>query len=110
MAKGTPADYVMETVHDSEKTTKAVSNIMRHKNHEEVYLRVTGEDGEQVAMINFAEHIEAYKDLIDTSKNECLIPFCIKFGTIDYPIEDGECLDVTITLPEWFVEKVTPEF
>jgi hypothetical protein len=110
VAKGDPTDYVLETVHDGKKTTTAMSNIMRHENHEDVYLRVTGEDGEQVAMINFEEHIEAYKDLIDTSKNECLIPFCIRFGTVDYPIEDGECLDVTITLPEWFVEKVTPEF
>lgn len=110
LASGSPVDYVLETVHDSNETTRAVSNIMRHKNHEDVYLRVTGEDGEQVAMINFAEHIQAYKDYIDTSKNECLIPFCIKFGTIDYPIEDGECLEISITLPEWFVEKVTPEF
>ena len=110
LASGSPVDYVLETVHDSNQTTRAVSNIMRHKNHEDVYLRVTGEDGEQVAMINFSEHIQAYKDYIDTSKNECLIPFCIKFGTIDYPIEDGECLEISITLPEWFVEKVTPEF
>ena len=110
VAKGDPTDYVLKTVHDGKKTTTAMSNIMRHENHEDVYLRVTGEDGEQVAMINFEEHIEAYKDLIDTSKNECLIPFCIRFGTVDYPIEDGECLDVTITLPEWFVENVTPEF
>ena len=110
VAKGQAVDYVMETMHDGIKTTTAVNNIMRHKNHEDVWLRVTGEDGNQVAMINFADHIEANKAYIDPSKHECLIPFRIVFGTPDYPIEDGECLEITVTLPEWFVENVTPEF
>ena len=110
VAKGQAADYVMETVHDGNNTTTAVSNIMRHKNHGEVWLRVTGEDGNQVAMINFADHIEANKEYIDTSKHECLIPFRIEFGTPEYPIEDGECLEISITVPKWVVENVTPEF
>lgn len=110
VAKGQATDYVMETVHDGINITTAVNNIMRHKNHEEVWLRVTGEDGQQVAMINFAEHIEAHKEYIDPSKHECLIPFRIEFGTPGYPLEDGVCLDVKITVPQWFVEKVTPEF
>lgn len=110
VAKGQATDYVMETVYDGINITTAVNNIMRHKNHEEVWLRVTGEDGQQVAMINFAEHIEAHKEYIDPSKHECLIPFRIEFGTPGYPLEDGVCLDVTITVPQWFVEKVTPEF
>lgn len=110
VAKGQAADYVMETVHDGSNTTTAVSNIMRHKNHGEVWLRVTGEDGNQVAMISFADHIEANKEYIDTSKHECLIPFRIEFGTPEYPIEDGECLEISITVPKWVVENVTPEF
>lgn len=110
VAKGQATDYVMETVHDGISITTAVNNIMRHRNHEEVYLRVTGEDGQQVAMISFAEHIEANREYIDPSLHECLIPFRIEFGTPGYPFEDGGCLDVTITIPQWFVEKVTPEF
>lgn len=109
-AGGQATDYTMETVHDGINTTLAVNNIMRHKNHEDVYLKVTGEDGREVAMINFADHIEAHKDYIDTSKHECLIPFRIEFGTPGYPFEGGECLDIKITIPQWFVESVTPEF
>lgn len=110
VAKGQATDYIMTTVYDGLKTTTARNNIMRHKNHQDVYLKVTGEDGSQVAMINFAEHLETYKEYIDPSKQECLIPFRIVFGTPDYPFEGGECLDITITLPEWFVENVKPEF
>ena len=111
VAKGEPTDYIMDTVHDGVKTTAAVNNIMRHKGHEYVYLRVTGEDGTEVALINFAEHIAKYKDYIDTDKHECLIPFLIEFGTPDYPVLGDEIsLDVTITLPSWFIELVQPDF
>ena len=111
VAKGEPTDYIMDTAHDGVKTTAAVNNIMRHKGHEYVYLRVTGEDGTEVALINFAEHIAKYKDYIDTDKHECLIPFLIEFGTPDYPVLGDEIsLDVTITLPSWFIELVQPDF
>ena len=111
-AKGQATNYIMSTVHDGLKTTTASNNIMRHKNHEDVYLKVTGEDGSQVAMINFAAHIEKYKEYIDTELNECLIPFRIEFGTPDYPIfnEDEICIDVTVTVPSWVIEHVTPDF
>ena len=110
--KGQATSYIMSSVHDGVKTTTASNNIMRHKNHEDVYLKVTGEDGTQVAMINFAEHIEKHKDYIDTELQECLIPFMIEFGTADYPIykEDEMCFDLTITVPSWFIENITPDF
>lgn len=118
VAKGQAADYIMETVHDGVKTTTAVNNIMRHKNHEDVYVRVTGEDGVEVALINFAEWIEEHKKYIDPSKHECLIPFRIEFSdptppdppTPPTPGDDGICVDVKIVLPQWFVELVTPIF
>lgn len=102
-AKGTPVDYQMETEHDGVSTTTATANIMRHTNHEEVYLKVTGEDGSAVALINFAEHIEKYKDKIDPTKHECLIPFRLEW-------DPTICADVIIDLPKWMVVEVTPEF
>ena len=115
-AKGQATDYIMETVHDGVKTTTAVNNIMRHKNHEDVYLRVTGEDGTPVAMISFAEHLEKYKAYINPELHECQIPFLIEFSDPVPPApptptpDDGICVDITIGLPTWFVEFITPEF
>lgn len=110
-AKGTATDYIMETAFDGDKTTTAVNNIMRHKNHEDVYLRVTGEDGTPVAMINFADHIEMYRNFINPELHECQIPFLIEFGTPGYPLpSDDICIDVTISIPSWFIELVTPDF
>lgn len=102
-AAGTPVDYLMQTEHDGVNMTTAFANIMRHANHEEVYLKVTGEDGSNVAMINFAEHIEKYKDHIDPTMHECLIPFRIEW-------DPTICADVIIDLPKWMVVEVTPEF
>lgn len=110
-AKGTATDYIMNTVHDGVKTTTAVNNIMRHKNHEDVYLKVTGEDGTPVATINFAEHLAKYKAYINPELHECQIPFLIEFGTPGYPLPSEDItLDVKISLPTWFVELVTPDF
>ena len=103
LAGGTPVDYQLETVHDGINKTTAFANIMRHTNHEEVYLKVTGEDGKNVAMISFAEHIEKYKDRIDPTKHECLIPFRLEW-------DPTICADVIIDLPKWMVVEVTPEF
>lgn len=111
VAKGQPTDYIMETVHDGLKTTTARNNIMRHTNHEDVYLKVTGEDGTEVAMINFADHIERFRQYIDPTKHECLIPFRIEFGTTELPYPGDEfCADITITIPSWLIELVKPEF
>jgi hypothetical protein len=110
-AKGMATDYIMETVHDGLKTTTAVNNIMRHKNHEEVFLRVTGEDGTDVANISFAEHLAKYKDYINPDLHECQIPFLIEFGTSDYPVPSEDIsLEVTVSVPSWFIEHLTPDF
>jgi hypothetical protein len=109
MAKGQATDYIMDTVHDGVETATAVNNIMRHKNHEDVYLRVTGEDGVEVAKISFADHIRKHP-YINTALNECMIPFRIEFGTPDYPVYGGISADIKITVPSWFIELVKPEF
>ncbi len=111
VAKGQTTDYIMETVHDGVKTTTARNNIMRHTNHEDVYLKVTAEDGTEVALINFAEHLEKFRLYIDPTKHECLIPFRIEFGTPELPYPSDEiCADITITIPSWIIELVKPEF
>ena len=111
VAKGKPTDYIMKTVHDGVKTTTARNNIMRHKNHEDVYLKVTGEDGSEVALINFADHIEEYKEYIDPTRHECLIPFRIEYGTPERPYPSDEMrVEITISIPSWVVESVKPIF
>lgn len=105
-AKGSATDYIMDTVHDGIETTTATNNIMRHKNHEDVYVKVTGEDGNVAAMINFAEHLEKNKAYINPELNECIIPFRIEFA--DEPV--GSSVEVTITIPEWYIELIGPVF
>ena len=96
-AFGEPATYVMETQHDGNMLLSASNNIMRHSNHEEVYLDIIV-GGEVLASVNFADHIKRYK--INTSLNECLIPFRIELKPTT----------VSITVPHWFVIDVDPDF
>lgn len=103
VAKGQATDYVMPAVEHGDGYVTAANNIMRHKNHQEVYLRVTSEDGTTVAQVNFAEHIEKNKDYIDPSLHECLIPFRLEW-------DPTLLIDVTIGLPEWVVEEIIPDF
>ncbi len=108
VAKGAPADYLMETVDHGGRYITASNNIMRHKNHEDVYLKVTAEDGTELAMINFDEHIKKHKDYIDPNLHECLIPFRLEWPAV---IESEDlCLELTVGIPEWIIENVTPEF
>ena len=96
-AFGDATNYKMETEHDGENTLKAVNSIMRHKNHEDVELVLRAGENE-LARVNFAEHIEKYN--IDTNLNECVIPFKVEFSTIG----------VTVSVPSWFIQNINPEF
>ena len=97
-AKGQATTYVMDSSHDGDATLSAVNSIMRHKNHGDVYLKVATADGASLAEVNFAQHIAKFD--IDVTKHECVIPFRIIFTP----------MAVSITVPTWYLENITPEF
>ena len=97
-AKGQATTYVMDASHDGQTTLSAVNNIMRHSNHEDVYLKITAADGATMVQVNFAQHIAKYN--IDVTKQECVIPFRIEFASAS----------ISITVPSWYIEYITPEF
>ena len=97
-AKGQATTYVMEASHDGNATLTAVNNIMRHSSHETVYLRIADAKGASLAEVNFAEHIARYD--IDVTKHECVIPFRVEFSSAS----------ISITVPSWYINNVTPEF
>jgi hypothetical protein len=91
------ATYVMETSHDGGNLLGAASNIMRHKNHEDV--NVVLKSGDTVlATVNIADHVAQHN--INTSLHECVIPIRIEFSTIG----------VEVTVPGWYIQGVYPEF
>ncbi len=96
-AFGDATTYVMDADHDGNMTLSATNNIMRHTNHQDVYLDVVV-GGETLASVNFDDHIKNFK--INTSLNECIIPFKIEFKPTN----------VNVTVPNWFVHNVTPDF
>ena len=97
-ARGQATTYVMEAAHDGASTLSASGNIMRHSNHEDVYLRLAGTGGASLVEVNFAQHIAKYD--IDVTKHECVIPFKIEIGSAS----------ISVSVPSWFIENVTPDF
>lgn len=97
-AKGQATTYVMESMHDGNLMLSSTNNIMRHANHEDVYLKVAGANGESLVEVNFAQHIAKHN--IDVTKHECLIPFRVEFSSSQ----------ITIKVPSWYIENITPEF
>ncbi len=97
-ACGEQTDYLLETQYEAGMLS-ARTNIMRHKNHETVDIRLRSAAGDLLAEVNLAEFLAAHP-VIDCSKHEVLIPIRIEF-------KSG---NITIGLPEWYIEQVQPEF
>ena len=97
-AKGQATTYVMDSTHDGQMTLAASNNIMRHSDHDQVYLRLAGSGGASLVEVNFAQHIAKYD--IDVTKHECIIPFKIEFKSAS----------VSVSVPSWFIENITPDF
>lgn len=98
---GEATDYLLETEYEAEKALlTAHTNIMRHKDHENVNIRLNSSStGELLAEVNLAQFL-AENPIIDCSKHEVLIPIRIEF-------KSG---DITVSVPEWYIEHVKPEF
>lgn len=100
-ACGEATDYLLETEYEAGKALlTARTNIMRHKDHENVNVRLSAAlDGETLAEVNLAKFL-ADNPVIDCSKHEVLIPIRFEF-------KSGE---ITVSVPEWYIEQVKPEF
>ncbi len=101
IAFGEPTDYLLDTEYDHNKgILTAKANIMRHDNHEDVNLLFRLAPGaEPLVTVNLKEFLDA-NPIIDCSKHEVLIPIRIEFKSAG----------VTVTVPEWYVINVNPEF
>ncbi len=99
---GGMANYQLETEYDAQSMLlTARTNIMRHKNHQDVNLCFYPAGAtEPMVTVNLAEHLAKHPQ-IDCSKHEVLIPIRIEF-------KSG--LEVNVTVPDWFIVEVKPEF
>ena len=93
-------EYELEAVYDGESAAKASCNILRHLDHENVYLKILSQNGDELASVCFADFLKANSSHIDCSKHEVLIPFKVEFKSAN----------VEVALPDWFVVEVSPEF
>ncbi len=100
VATGTATTYVMPQGSNSNDTIVVTNNIMRHTDHSGVYLRLVDDDDESLVEINFAQHIAKFN--IDVTKHECVIPFKIEFLP--------STANISVTVPTWAIENVTPDF
>jgi hypothetical protein len=94
------AEYVLDVSYDGVSKAKATCNILRHLDHENVYLKVLSQGGEELACICFADFLQKNSTYLDCSKHEVLIPFKVEFKSAN----------VEVTLPDWFVVEINPEF
>ena len=83
----------------AEKMMKSSFNIMRHTNHSAVEVKVCDKSGAELAKVNLAEFLAA-NTAIDCSLNEVIIPISFSF----------KMADVDVTLPEWYIQDIKPEY
>ena len=94
------AEYVLDAICDNGTEVKAECNILRHLDHENVYLKILAGDGTELASVNFDEFLQENSRYIDCSKQEVLIPFKIEFRSAE----------VYAGLPDWVVIDTKPDW
>lgn len=95
---GEPTEYELDMRYDGVNTMTGRCNIMRHLNHEDVWLKVYTPFGEELAAVNFATFITTNN--IDCEKQEVLIPFQVEFKSSG----------VNVTVPDWAIEDIYPDY
>ena len=100
VAFGTATTYrpVVESV-AAESTKKSAFNVMRHADHSAVGVKVVDNSGAELAKVNLAQFLAA-NPAIDCTKNEVIIPISFSF----------KLADCTVSLPEWYIKDIKPEF
>lgn len=100
VAFGTATTYrpVVESV-AAESTKKSAFNVMRHADHSAVEVEVVDNSGAELAKVNLAQFLAA-NPAIDCTKNEVIIPISFSF----------KLADCTVSLPEWYIKDIKPEF
>ncbi len=94
---GETTDYLLDGGYEG-GAYQAFANIMRLTDFGETDVELYY-DGELLAQVNLAEFLAA-NPVIDCSKQEVLIPIRIEF-------KSGE---ITVTVPGWYTESVSPEY
>ena len=99
-AFGTPTTYypAIESIASESKKSSTFS-IMRHTDHSAVEVKLCDKNGAELAKVNLAEFLAANPS-IDCSLNEVTIPISFTFKLSDF----------VVTLPEWYIQDIKPEF
>ena len=98
VAGGEATTYVLDCDY-KDGLQSALSHIMRHKDHSEVDVCVRNAGGKEMAKVNLADFLAANL-MIDCTRNEVLIAIRLEFKNAD----------VEVSVPEWYIEMVKPEF
>lgn len=98
VAGGEPTDYILGC-EKNKGQFDALCNIMRHTNHEDVYVCLKDNEGNEVAKVNLAEFLTEHPE-IDCSKQEVTIALRFEFKSVG----------VEVTVPDWAIEELKPEY
>lgn len=103
---GDPVTYTPELVRAEQGDDhEAYFNIMRHGKHNDVEFELVDVDTSTVLNTQRLEEFLAAYPQIDVTQQEVLIPIEVRLK-----YRGNICTDVTVTIPDWLVHDVTPEF
>ena len=102
LGHGEKVDYAPEFEWNSENGDHtAYFNIMRHTADNDVEFELVDRaSGAVLHTLALKDFLEDYKDYVDVTKQEVLIPIVVEFKTVG----------ITVTIANWVVNNVTPGF